>query len=150
MLGIVSTLDRPAQSAFIGDLTGMQNVRKAIVINGAMLQISRMLGPALAGWIIGALGVSTAFWLNGLSFIAVILSLIAVRSVQEIHKTQHNAIREFYDGLKFIKSQPIIFDLLILTLVMTFFAFSAMQIMPAITTKVLQGGAGSLGLLMGS
>ena len=150
LLGIVSTLDLPAQSAFIGDLTGIQNVRKAIVINGAIIQISRMLGPALAGWIISALGVSTAFWLNGLSFIAVILSLIAVHSTQEIHKTQHHALREFYDGLKFIKSQPIILDLLILTLVMTFFAFSAMQIMPAIATKILHGSAGSLGLLMGS
>ena len=150
LLGIVSTLDLPAQSAFIGDLTGMEHVRKSVVINGAVVQISRMLGPALAGWIIGALGVSTAFWLNGLSFIAVILSLIAIRSSQVIHKTQHHVLREFYDGLKFIKSQPIIFDLLILTLVMTFFAFSVMQIMPAVATDILHGGAGALGLLMGS
>lgn len=150
LLGIVSTLDLPSQSAFIGDLTGIQNVRKAIAINGAMLQICRMMGPALAGWIIGSLGVSIAFWLNGLSFIAVILSLLAVSSTQEIHKTQHHALREFYDGLKFIKSQPIIFDLLILTLVMTFFAFSAMQLMPAVATDVLHGGAEALGLLMGS
>ena len=150
LVGIVSTLDLPAQSAFIGDLTGIQNVRKAVVINGAVIQISRMLGPALAGLIIGALGVSTAFWLNGISFIAVILSLLAVRSNQEIHKTQYHALREFYDGLKFIKSQPIIFDLLILTLVMTFFAFSVMQIMPAVATDILHGRAGSLGLLMGS
>lgn len=150
LLGIVNTLDFPAQSAFIGDLTGMQNVRKAIVINGAVVQISRMLGPALAGWVIGIFGTATAFWVNGLSFIAVILSLRVIHSAQEIHKKEHHALKEFYHGLKFIKSQPIILDLMILTLVLTFFAFSVMQIMPAVATDVLKGDAKLLGFLMAS
>ena len=150
LLGIVNTLDFPAQSAFIGDLTGMHNVKKAVVINGAVVQISRMLGPALAGWVIGIFGTATAFWVNGLSFIAVILSLAVIHSTQEIHKKEHHALREFYDGLKFIKSQPIILDLMILTLILTFFAFSVMQIMPAVATDVLKGDAKLLGFLMAS
>ncbi len=150
LLGIVNTLDLPAQQAFIGDLSGMENVRKAVVINGAIIQISRMLGPALAGWLIGYLGVATAFWLNGLSFIAVIASLLAINANQVTHKKEGNPLKEFYDGLKFIKSQPIILDLMLLTLILTFFAFSVMQIMPAIATDVLHGNAEVLGLLMGA
>ncbi|HET7090812.1 MAG TPA: MFS transporter, partial [Anaerolineae bacterium] len=72
LLGIFSAIDFPAQQAFIGDLSGMTEVRKAVNLNGITLQASRMLGPALAGYMIGALGAASAFWLNGLSFMAVI------------------------------------------------------------------------------
>ncbi len=150
LLGLVNTLDFPAQSAFIGDLSGMENVRKAIVINGAIVQVSRMAGPALAGWIIGALGVAPAFWINGISFIAVIASLLVIKSSQVIHPHQGKPLSDFMDGLRFVRNNPIIMDLMILTLILTFFAFSAMQIMPAIATDVLHGNAELLGLLMGA
>ncbi len=150
LLGIVNTLDLPAQQAFIGDLSGMENVRKAVVINGAIVQVSRMAGPALAGWIIGALGVAPAFWINGISFIAVIASLLAISSTQVIHPHKGKPLKEFVDGLRFVKNNPIIMDLMLLTLILTFFAFSIMQIMPAITTEVLHGRAEVLGFLMGA
>ncbi|HLC60105.1 MAG TPA: MFS transporter [Candidatus Nanoarchaeia archaeon] len=150
LLGIVSTLDLPAQQAFIGDLSGMENVRKAVVINSSIVQISRMIGPALAGWTIGIFGVAPAFWINGISFIAVIASLIAIKSSQVIHPHHGNPLNDFIDGLKFIKNNPIIMDLMFLTLIMTFFGFSIMQIMPAIATDVLHGRAEVLGFLMGA
>ena len=150
LLGVVNTLDFPAQQAFIGDLSGMENVRKAVVINGAIVQVSRMAGPALAGWIIGALGVAPAFWINGISFIAVIASLLAIKSDQAIHPHKGKPLSDFMAGLRFIKNTPIILDLMILTLILTFFAFSVMQIMPAIATDVLHGKAELLGFLMGA
>jgi len=150
LLGIVNTLDMPAQQAFIGDLSGMENVRKAVVINSSIVQISRMIGPALAGWTIGVFGVAPAFWINGLSFLAVIASLLAIKSSQVISPHQGKPLNDFVDGLKFVKNNPIILDLMILTLILTFFAFSVMQIMPAIATDVLHGKAELLGFLMGS
>ncbi|MEK6947180.1 MAG: MFS transporter [Nanoarchaeota archaeon] len=150
LLGIVSTLDLPAQQAFIGDLSGMENVRKAVVINSSVVQISRMVGPALAGWTIGIFGVAPAFWINGISFIAVIASLIVIKSSQVIHPHHGRPLSGFADGLKFIKNNPIIMDLMFLTLIMTFFGFSIMQIMPAIATDVLHGKAELLGFLMGA
>ena len=150
LLGIVSTLDLPAQQAFIGDLSGMENVRKAVVINGSIVQVSRMAGPALAGWAIGIFGVAPAFWINGISFIAVIASLIAIKSSQVIHPHQGKPLNDFIDGLKFVKNNLIIMDLMFLTLIMTFFGFSIMQIMPAIATDVLHGKAEVLGFLMGA
>src|SRR5438093_13375146 len=82
LLGIVTALDMPAQQAFIGDLSGMEQVRQAVVINNMLFQVSRMLGPALAGLVVAQLGAAPAFWLNGVSFLAVIGSLLVVRSDQ--------------------------------------------------------------------
>jgi len=82
LLGIVTAIDLPAQQAFLGDLSGMGQVRRAVNLNTMIVQASRMVGPALAGFIIASLGTATAFWLNGISFAAVIASLLAIQSHQ--------------------------------------------------------------------
>src|SRR5262249_454597 len=68
LLGVVSAIDFSTQQAFVGDLSSMAEVRRALNLNGIAFQASRMLGPALAGYMIAALGPASAFWLNGLSF----------------------------------------------------------------------------------
>ena len=148
LLGIVTALDMPTQQAFIGDLSGMGQVRRAVVLNAMIIQISRMLGPALAGYMIGALGVATAFWLNGLSFLAVIASLIAVRANQIRKPTSGNPLGEFREGLRFIGGQPRILDLILFTVLVTFFGLPIIAILPSVATNILHGQAESLGLLM--
>lgn len=148
--GVVSALDMPAQQAFIGDLSGLHQVRKAVVLNAMIVQVSRILGPSLAGWLIGALGAAWGFWLNGLSFIAVIVSLVLVRAQQVRKPPGGNPLEEFRAGLRFIFTQPRIQDLLLFTALVTFFGFSNMQLLPAFATEVLHRGPETLGLLMGA
>ena len=88
LLGCVTAFDFPAQQTFIGDLAGMSEVRKAIIVNAMLLQIGRMLGPALAGFVVSATGAALAFLLNGLSFIAVIISLLFVKSIKRLQHTR--------------------------------------------------------------
>jgi len=76
LLGTVNVLDFPAQQAFLGDLTGMAEVPKAVNLNSTIVTVSRVLGPALAGPVVARIGVAPAFWLNGLSFLAVIAILL--------------------------------------------------------------------------
>lgn len=150
LLGIVNALDMPTQQAFIGDLSGMSQVRKAVVVNAMIIQIGRMLGPALAGFAIGALGVATAFWLNGLSFLAVIASLLAVRATQVRGSGTGSVLEEYREGLRFIWSEPRIQDLLVFTILITLFAFPVINILPAVTTEILHREADVLGLLLAS
>ncbi len=82
ILGIVNTLDFPAQQTFIGDLSGMGQVRQAITLNIMGLQVARMLGPAIAGVALKLVGSAAAFWINGASFFVVLISLLLVRSNQ--------------------------------------------------------------------
>lgn len=80
VLGVVATLEMASRPVFIGDLAGADLMRRAIALNSSMTQASRMIGPGLAGAVIGAFGVASAFWLNAASFVAVIASLVAVRA----------------------------------------------------------------------
>jgi MFS family permease len=150
LLGIVSAFDFPTQQAFIGDLTGMGEVRKAVVVNAMAFQVSRMLGPALAGFVIGSLGVALAFWLNGLSFLAVIATLVMVRANQIRRVSSGNPFAEFWEGLRFISSQPRLQDLILSTMLITFFGLSVINILPAVAAEVLKGEAQVLGLLLAS
>lgn len=148
--GAVSALDMPAAQAFIGDLAGLDQVRRAVVLNAMIVQVSRILGPALAGWLIGRLGAATGFWLNGLSFLAVMASLAAVRAQPQRRPRGGKPLAEFRDGFRFIAAQPRIQDLLIFTALVTFFGFSSFQLFPVFATDVLHRGPETLGLLMGA
>jgi len=150
VLGCSATLDMPAQQAFIGDLAGVGNLPKAIILNAMGFHISRMLGPALAGWVIASVGTAPAFWANGASFLAVIGSLFVVRAKQVRKVRSGSALREFAEGVRYVWREPRLFDMLVFTILMTLFAISNAQIFPAISTEVLHGGPRTLGNLMGA
>src|SRR5258707_496700 len=84
LLGISSALDMPAQQAFLGDLSGQAEVRKAVNLNVTIFQVSRILGPAFAGLVVARLGEAPPFWLHRLSFRAALASLVMVRPGQQI------------------------------------------------------------------
>lgn len=148
LLGCVTAIDFPAQQAFIGDLSGMTEVRKAIVLNAMILQIGRMVGPALAGFVVGAIGAAMAFFLNGLSFIAVIISLAIVRAHQVRSSRSGGQVQALLDGLRFIKNQPRVRDVITFAVLVTFFGISLGGFYAALAADVLKGNAGTLGLLM--
>ncbi len=147
-LGIMTSMDLPAQQAFLGDLSGMGQVRKAINMNAMALQVSRIIGPALAGFIVARLGAPLAFGLNGISFLAVIVSLLLVRSHQVRSPNRASALSQLRDGLRYVGSQPHLQDLILFVVLVTFFALSCINILPAFASDVLGGGADTLGFLL--
>jgi len=151
LLGIITALDMPAQGAFIGDLSGMAEVRKAVKLNVMIIQVSRLVGPALAGYIVARLGAAPAFWLNGLSFLAVVISLLAVRSSQVRSTANVSPLRQAAEGIRFIGTQPRLLDLYIFAGMVVFFVLSIIfSQLPAVASEVLKGDAETLGALMAS
>jgi MFS family permease len=146
LLGIISALDFPAQQAFIGDLSGMGQVRQAVTLNIMALQVGRMIGPFVAGILIKFVGNATAFWINGFSFFVVLLSIFLVRSEQVPHRGG-TARGQFRETLDFIRSQPRMVDLLVFAGLVTFFGFSIFNILPSVADDVLHGDAQTFGLL---
>ncbi len=146
ILGIVNALDFPAQQAFIGDLSGMGQVRQAITLNIMGLQLARMLGPAIAGILLKVVGSAAAFWVNGASFFVVLLSLLAVRSQQAAHPRQSGR-GQFRETLDFIRSQPRMVDLMVFATLVTFFGLSVFNILPSVADHVLRGDSQTFGLL---
>ena len=126
----------------------MTLVRKAVNLNAMIFQVSRILGPALAGFVIATVGTATSFWLNGLSFIAVILSLWTVRAHQVRTNTPLQPLRDFGSALKFVRSQPRLQDIFVLVVLVTFFGLSVFNILPAFASDVLGGNAQTLGFVL--
>jgi MFS family permease len=149
-LGIVGALDFPTQQAFLGDLSGMHMVRKAINLNAMFFQVSRIIGPAFAGFIIATFGTATTFWLNGVSFLAVIGSLMLVTSHQVRTTGRGNPLKDFGSALRFVRGQPRLQELLLLVALVTFFGISILNIMPAFASEALGGDAQTLGYLLAS
>jgi len=149
MLGTVAAVDFPAQQAFLGDLAGIEQVRRAVNLNNVIIQISRMLGPTAAGIIIAQLGTATAFWLNGLSFGAVIFSLVAV-GVHHMRMHSDAGSGGFREGLRYMAGQPRLQDFFFCVVLITFLVIPIIQILPSLASEVLHGDAQTLGLLMGA
>lgn len=150
ILGTIAALDFPAQQAFIGDLSGMTQVRQAVTLNIMGLQVARMIGPALAGILLKAVGSAAAFWINGFSFMVVLLSIFMVKShKQEIHR-RGSGRGQFREALDYVRSQPRMVDLLIFASLVTFFGLSIFNILPAVADEVLNGDSQTFGLLFGA
>lgn len=149
ILGIVNALDFPAQQAFIGDLSGMGQVRQAITLNIMGLQVARMLGPAIAGVLLKVVGSAAAFWINGVSFMVVLLSIFMVRSQQASHN-RPSARGQFRETIEFIRSQPRMVDLMVFATLVTFFGLSVFNILPSVADHVLNGDSQTYGLLFAS
>jgi MFS family permease len=148
--GIFAAIDLPALQAFMGDLAGRDEMRPALNLNVTMIQVSRMIGPALAGFVVGAFGAGIAFFLNGVAFLAVIYSLLIVRAryKQERGKSE-SAISGFRHAWEFIMSQPRQRDLLLFAALATFFGIAiVMSVLPAVADVMLNGGPDTLGALM--
>ena len=148
--GVFAAIDLPALQAFMGDLAGRDEMRPALNLNVSMIQVSRMIGPALAGFVVGAFGAGIAFFLNGVAFLAVIYSLLIVRAryKQERGKSE-SAISGFRHAWEFIMSKPRQRDLVLFAALATFFGIAiVMSLLPAVADSILRGGPDTLGALM--
>ncbi len=138
MVGIVASLDLPAQQAFLGDVVGMGEIRKAVNLNAMVLQASRVLGPALAGVLIASVGISVAFWLNGLSYLAVIACLLLLKTTHRPGISKDKPLRQIQDAFRFLRTQPRMQDLFIFALFVVFFVLSiVLSQLPAVAAQVL-------------
>lgn len=150
ILGISAAFNFPAQGAFIGDLSGMGEIRKSMMLYAFAIEIGRFIGPAMAGWIVAWFNTATAFFLNGLSFSAVIISLFFVRATQVRRPPQGNLLQNFGEAVHFLRAHPRLIDLLICSLSITLFVFSSLQLSAPLADSVLKGGPALVGYLLGA
>ncbi|MEZ4733262.1 MAG: MFS transporter [Caldilineaceae bacterium] len=148
ILGVTAAFNFPTQGAFIGDLSGMGEIRKAMMLYALAIEIGRFLGPALAGLVVAQFNTATAFLLNGLSFIAVVISLLFVRAEQMRRPPSGNLLQNFGEAVRYVRQQPRIADLLLCSLSVTMFIFSSLQLSAPIADIVLHGGPQLVGYLL--
>ncbi len=148
LLGIVNAVDIPARQAYVAELVDdKQLLSSAIALNSTIFNSARVIGPTIAGLLIAAFGLGIAFIINGVSYIAVIIALLFIKTRSlppKIHQKPLTAIRE---GLRYAFSHPTIKSLLISTAVISVFGWSYSTLMPVIASTIFHLNATGLGYL---
>lgn len=150
--GAINAFDTPARQAFVIDMVNSrEELPNAIALNSSMVNASRLIGPAVAGVLIASIGEGWCFGLDALSYVAVIASLLAMTELQPVPRraavSLFSSMREGYD---YVSRFPPIRALLLMLALASMTGVPYTTLMPIFATRVLHGGAHTLGYLMGA
>jgi MFS family permease len=148
--GAINAFDTPARQAFLVHMIeDRADLPNAIALNSTMVNASRILGPSIGGALIAAVGEGWCFMLDAISYIAVIASLLAMRlPPAELRRATTRVREELAAGFRYVtRFGPVRATLLLLSLV-SLAGMPYSTLMPDIATRILHGGAGTLGALM--
>ncbi|MCX7745710.1 MAG: MFS transporter [Clostridia bacterium] len=148
--GFVNTIDMPARQSFMIELVGKKDLLNAIALNSAVFNAARIIGPALAGLLMGYSGIGFCFFINGISFIPVLLGLgmISSRSYGKKEGLKKNIFKEISEGIQYICQFKLLLSTLLTVAVMGIFAVNFSVLVPVFVKTVLNQGETGFGLLM--
>lgn len=147
-LGIVNSFDMPARQSFFVELVGRRDLMNAIALNSANFNAARIIGPAVAGFVIARFGLAPAFFLNGLSFLAVLWSLLRIEPLPVDPSPSGDLLQEIKEGLRYIVQTPAVLTALALLGAVSTAVLNFNVLIPVLARSVLHGDARSYGLLM--
>ena len=149
LYGLGRALDIPTRQAYVTDLVGRADLANAVALNSVVMNGARIVGPAVAGLLIAAFGVALAFFLNGVSFVAVLYALLAVRTEGTPDPAGQLGIREGVLGaVAYAARTPPVAFTLGLMIVVSLLVLNFNVIVPLVARDVLNQGAHGFGLLM--
>lgn len=150
-LGVIAAFDIPLRQSFIVDLVGKDDLMNAIALNTSVFNASRVLGPVVAGLLIGPLGVAACFFINGLSYLAVLGGLLAMTAPRSaVRGPWSSTWTDLREIVVFIHASRLVRTLIGLTAVLSIFGFQLVTLMPVFARDVLAVGATGYGMLMAS
>ena len=150
--GLINGFDMPARQSFLVQMVdGRTDLSNAIALNSTMVNGARLLGPALAGLIIAAVGEGYCFLIDGVSYFAVIASLLAMNiPARAVSKSTGSMVIQLKEGWTYVARFAPIRTVLLLFAMVSFMGVPYTVLMPVFATKVLHGGPHTLGFLMGA
>lgn len=141
-LGLINSIDNPARSTFLFEMVGSEKIKNAISLWTILISSTRIIGPAIAGIIIATIGIGECFIINAASFIAVLIALFMIRE-SELHTVPPVAAArgQIKEGLKYVRSTPILFNTLIMMAIIGTITFEWPVSMPLFAKFILNGDA---------
>lgn len=148
-LGTANAFEVPTRQAFFVELVGKDDLPNAIALNSMQFNATRIVGPAIAGWVIGVAGTAACFFANGVSYLFVIASLLGMRLPPfRAPERRGGALENIREGLAYIRSVRPVRALVWLIAAMSVFGFPYVMLMPVFARDVLHVGAKGLGALL--
>jgi len=149
VLGIVQALELPARHAFVAGLVPRADLHNAIALHSSLFQASRLVGPAIAGVLVVAIGEGWVFIINALTFVAVLVSLYVIELPRTLRSEEADA-HDLRAALGFAWGNRPVRAALSIVAAMSIFGVSASVLLPVFAVKVFGIGADHLGMLMGA
>jgi MFS family permease len=146
LLGVVSAFDVPGRQSFFVEMVGKDDLMNAIALNSSAFNVTRVLGPAAAGILIGKLGVGMCFLLNGISFLAVLMALFAIR-IPPYRPTAlpPSAWAHIREGLGYVRRDRRMLAIVVNIAVLSVLGYPFLVLMPVVARDVLHRGAMQFG-----
>jgi MFS family permease len=149
LLGAAQAIDTPARQAFVIELVGREDLANAIALNSGTFHGARVIGPAVAGILVAAIGISGAFFLNGVSFLAVLGALFLMDAALIRRARPEGTGRDdLWGGVRYLAGNRASGSVVLLISLSAFLAMPYYVLVPIFAKEVLGGGAGSYGGLM--
>jgi MFS family permease len=149
--GIVNAFDVPIRQSFLIQMVGKEDLPNAIALNSSIFNSARVVGPAIAGFAIAWVGEGWCFFLNGISFLAVIIALLMMRLKKfEPRVSKDSPLQNFVQGFRFAMSDRPIRSALLLLSLMSFLGMQYSVFMPIFARDILHVGPSRFGWLMSS
>ena len=152
-LGLVNAVDVPVRQSFVVEMVaGGDDLPNAIALNSSVFNLARLVGPSLAGLLLALVGEGTVFLVNGLSYLAVIAALLAIRVPESPHRShgEEDLLANLRDGLSYVVRFSPIRAVLLLLAVVSLFGTPATVLLPIFAGDVLHGDAHTYGFLVGA
>ena len=149
--GCVNTFDLPARQAFVIEMTGREDLTNAIALNSAAFNTARIVGPSIAGLVLATLGEAACFWINAVSFVAVIVALLALRlPPREGPRETRSHGSVLVEGVAYAWRNTSLRSLLLLLAICAGLGFQYNVLLPVYTRDLLKAGPGVYGALLAS
>jgi MFS family permease len=148
--GVINAFDMPARQAFVVELIeDRADLSNAIALNSSMVNAARLLGPSIAGLLIAAVGEGWCFFVDAVSYSAVLASLLAMRIKPRARRERHERVlRELGEGFRYVFGTPTIRAVLWLLALVSLMGMPYQVLMPVMANRVLHGGPHTFGFLM--
>src|SRR5438552_2614339 len=148
LTGLASALNNPAYQALFPDLVEREDLLNAVALNSAQFNMSRAVGPTLAGLALGTLGAAGCFYLNSLSFLALIIALLKIAVPEPQVEKAGGVWQAMLEGLRFVRQNPVLIVLLSIPSFLSLLGLPFVVLMPAVARDMVHTDAVGLGYLM--
>lgn len=151
VLGFAAAFDMPTRQAFIFEMVEGADMMNAVALNSTIVNVARLLGPAIAGIAIGSVGMASAFLANGVSFVPVIAALLLMRvhPIQTV-RTTNSILTHLREGIEYLGRTPAALQVIVLLAAESVFALNFTLLSSVEAKDVLHAGARGFGFLMSS
>jgi MFS family permease len=148
LLGLTAAFDIPGRQAFVGELVAKRDLMSAVALNSASFNSSRVIGPAVAGVIIGVAGVGVCFLLNGISYLALIGALLVMRLAPQPRSGDYTSRSTVWEGLTYVMRDRNMRTLVLMIAIASIFGLPFYVLLPVLARNVMGLGATEFGWMV--